>query len=223
MRLESLKLKSLMYTNLEYIPQTGAKKLIVMLHGIGSNGEDLMSLQPFISHEITDTAFYSPNAIEPFDGGMGGYQWFSKERIFDANFLDYTAENCQIALQMIDAKIKELNLKRSDTILLGFSQGSIIIPSILSMDEGDDNFAGAILFAGRYMKPQRVISNKYNLCIIHSEEDDIMSMEDAQTLYNNLKEECSNQITLHYLPNLGHSIDHRGIEIAVQFIQDNFK
>lgn len=211
-----------MYTNLEYIPSDEPKKLVVMLHGLGSNGEDLMSLQPFLTPNLDEVAFYSPNAIEPFDGGMGGYQWFSKERLFDENFLDYATENCRIALAMIDDKIEELGLTRQDTILLGFSQGTMIIPSILSMDEGDDNFCGAILFAGRYSKPKQPICNKYNFCLIHSEEDEIMSMEDAQNLYNNLKKDCAKSITLNCLPNLGHSIDQRGIEIALDFMNENF-
>ena len=38
--------------------------LMVMLHGYGSNGDDLASLVPFFEPILPDTEFYSPDGIE---------------------------------------------------------------------------------------------------------------------------------------------------------------
>ena len=58
-----------------------AKSLIIFLHGVGSNGDDLIGLAPYLSQALPHTAFVSPNAPFRYDmlppGYPGGYQWFS--------------------------------------------------------------------------------------------------------------------------------------------------
>ncbi len=45
-------------------PASGGKprSLVVLLHGYGSNGDDLISLAPLIQPMLPDTAFVAPNA-----------------------------------------------------------------------------------------------------------------------------------------------------------------
>jgi phospholipase/carboxylesterase len=60
-------------------PASGAKprSLVVLLHGYGSNGDDLISLAPLVQHLLPDAAFVAPNAparlphmAMPFNGGQ---------------------------------------------------------------------------------------------------------------------------------------------------------
>jgi len=53
------------------------KQLVALLHGYGSNGEDLIGLAPYWRAALPDTVFISPNAPEPCPGAPGGYQWWS--------------------------------------------------------------------------------------------------------------------------------------------------
>src|SRR5262245_28976090 len=59
-------------------PARGGKPdaLVVLLHGYGSNGADLISLAPYWTKALPGVAFVSPNAIEPAPQAPGGYQWF---------------------------------------------------------------------------------------------------------------------------------------------------
>ncbi|MGE0828362.1 MAG: alpha/beta hydrolase, partial [Hyphomonadaceae bacterium] len=59
-------------------PAGGAKPnaLVVLLHGYGSNGADLISLAPYWAKDLPGAAFVAPNAPEPVPGAPGGYQWF---------------------------------------------------------------------------------------------------------------------------------------------------
>ena len=41
------------------------KKIVLFLHGYGSNGSDLISLKDHISLDQTSSEFISPNAPEP--------------------------------------------------------------------------------------------------------------------------------------------------------------
>jgi phospholipase/carboxylesterase len=51
------------------------KRLVIFLHGLGADGNDLLSLAPML--ELPDTHFASPNAPYPCDMAPYGYQWFS--------------------------------------------------------------------------------------------------------------------------------------------------
>ena len=50
--------------------------LVILLHGYGSNGDDLISLAPYWRDALPHTAFVSPNAPERCPGAPGGYQWW---------------------------------------------------------------------------------------------------------------------------------------------------
>ena len=60
------------------------KKIVLFLHGYGSNGSDLISLKDYISLDKKTSVFISPNAPEPCEFNFFGYQWFPlKERSDD--------------------------------------------------------------------------------------------------------------------------------------------
>ena len=51
-------------------PASGAPatSLVILLHGYGSNGDDLISLAPYWRSALPRTAFVAPNAPEPCPG-----------------------------------------------------------------------------------------------------------------------------------------------------------
>jgi hypothetical protein len=50
--------------------------LVILLHGRGSNGEDLLDLQRFWEQLLPDTEFVAPNAPTSSDMTPNGYEWF---------------------------------------------------------------------------------------------------------------------------------------------------
>ena len=54
-----------------------AKRLVILLHGIGADGNDLIGLAPAWADMLPDTVFVSPNAPFPCDMAPYGHQWFS--------------------------------------------------------------------------------------------------------------------------------------------------
>ena len=52
-------------------------KLLVLLHGVGSDGHDLIGLVPFIQESLPHHHFISPHGVEPYDMAPFGRQWFS--------------------------------------------------------------------------------------------------------------------------------------------------
>ena len=53
------------------------KKIVLFLHGYGSNGSDLISLKDYFHLNQSETEFISPNAPEPCEFNFFGYQWFA--------------------------------------------------------------------------------------------------------------------------------------------------
>ena len=60
-------------------PSSGGKprKLVILLHGVGANGDDLIGLAPYWAQALPEAEFLAPNAPYPCDMAPFGYQWFS--------------------------------------------------------------------------------------------------------------------------------------------------
>jgi phospholipase/carboxylesterase len=50
-----------------------ARQLVVLLHGVGANGDDLIHLAPAIAAALSFAAFVAPHAPEPYDMAPLGY------------------------------------------------------------------------------------------------------------------------------------------------------
>ena len=59
-------------------PKSGAAdSLVIFLHGVGADGNDLIGLQQYWGRLVPEAEFVSPNAPFPCDMAPYGYQWFS--------------------------------------------------------------------------------------------------------------------------------------------------
>src|SRR6478609_4175417 len=60
-------------------PVAGGKPrcLVILLHGLGADGNDLIGLQQYWGPLLPDAEFVSPDAPFPCDMAPYGYQWFS--------------------------------------------------------------------------------------------------------------------------------------------------
>ena len=58
-------------------PKQGrAEQLVVLCHGVGADGHDLIDLAPWWAAALPQAAFVAPDAPEPYDGAPMGRQWF---------------------------------------------------------------------------------------------------------------------------------------------------
>ena len=60
-------------------PHDGGKprQLVVLLHGVGADGNDLIGLAPYWAPMLPDAEFVSPDGPYPCDMAPFGRQWFS--------------------------------------------------------------------------------------------------------------------------------------------------
>ncbi len=110
-------------------PARGGKAdaLVILLHGYGSNGADLISLAPYWQKALPGAAFVSPNAIEPVPQAPGGYQWFPISQL-DPQLMEQGARQAaaQSVDRFIDRELERAGLDESRLALVGFSQGTMM-------------------------------------------------------------------------------------------------
>ena len=194
-----------------------AKNLMVLLHGLGSNGDDLFSLVPFLQRALPDTHFFAPDGIEQYDMAPYGFQWFSLQDRNEEVLRKELERNAPAVHKMVEDKAKELGLGLEDVVLLGFSQGTMT--SLYLTLSGGANFKAVLGFSGALIKPSKPIAGKTPICLIHGQEDSVVPhtcMEKARRVLRDLQMEVD---TLS-IPYLDHSIDMRGIQKAVEFIRN---
>ncbi|MEK9613646.1 MAG: phospholipase, partial [Flavobacteriaceae bacterium] len=97
---------------------------IFLIHGYGSNAEDLFSFAPYLPKDHTIIALQAPLSL-----GLGGYAWYPLE-INELGEVTSKAEAAETALKTVVKNIDELinkyDLNSQDLTLLGFSQGAIL-------------------------------------------------------------------------------------------------
>lgn len=197
-----------------------ADKLVVFIHGLGSDGHDLIGLVPFMQKDLPNCHFISPHGVEAFDMAPFGRQWFSlndRDPIIVKNLL---TQNVPLLAKIIKDKQRQLNLTNKDTVIIGFSQGTMI-GLYLNLIQNEP-FACMVGFSGRLITPSECINTETPICLIHGQEDDIVNISEMQIIADYLTKYNISHKT-YEIPNLAHSIDHRAINLAIEFIKPFIK
>lgn len=98
--------------------------LLIMLHGYGSNEQDLFSFATELPKELLIISAKAPLTL-----GIGSYAWYSIN--FDGNNgkfsdLDEARDSIQQIENFIETIIEKYKVNSKKVFLLGFSQGSIL-------------------------------------------------------------------------------------------------
>lgn len=118
-----------MKTSLHYLLREPTVKkdknpLLLLLHGYGSNEEDLFSF----ANELPDE-YYVISVRAPYDLTYGSYAWYAINFDADENkFSDHkqARESSNLIANFIDELIANYPIDANDITLIGFSQGCIL-------------------------------------------------------------------------------------------------
>lgn len=206
----------------EEVPPTvgQAQNLVVMLHGIASDAQELVNFVPQMQSSLNQTHFISLNAPERYDMGIFGYQWFSARKWDEIESRqEGLSKVVPEVVKFLEDKTKELNLKFEDVFLFGFSQGSMVATyAAMSIDH---KFAGIIGIGGPITPiPLFEGNNQIPICLIHGACDRLIRIEE---MYKGKKylSDLGFDVQTHEIPLLRHLLDTKCIEIAVNFIKDH--
>lgn len=202
-------------------PQSGEKpkQIIVLLHGYGSNGKDLISLAPYWQSAVPDAIFVSPDAPFPCEVGMG-YQWFSLAEYTPEKLLEGAQSAHPVLDDYLDHLLEEHGLEDKDLALVGFSQGTMM--SLYTGLRRKAQIAGILGYSGALIGLENVGSeNRPSVRLIHGENDSVVPVEAYHNAVKLLTEK-GYSVSGHTTPHLDHSIDGQGIESGAEFLDKIF-
>jgi phospholipase/carboxylesterase len=157
-------------------PRSGKPaKLVILCHGYGSNGEDLIGLAPYFAKTLPDAVFVSPDAPEPVPGYPGGFQWFPLSRI-DPQTTAAGARGAAPHLdRFIDAELARYGLPARACALVGFSQGTMMS---LQVGLRRPEALGAILgYSGMLAGAETLakeIRSRPPVALVHGDQDEVI-------------------------------------------------
>ncbi|MCF3642753.1 dienelactone hydrolase family protein [Rhizobium sp. TRM95111] len=129
-----------------------ANTLVIMLHGVGSNGNDLAPLGHAWKASLPGAVFVSPNAPAPSSFGSG-YQWFSVAGVTEENRSARIADARPSFDEVISSIIEENGFtgKLDRVAFVGFSQGTIM--ALDAVASGRWPIGAVVGFSGRLASP----------------------------------------------------------------------
>ena len=197
--------------------------IVILLHGIGADGFDLLPLAKYWSKKLINTKFYSLHA--PFEYNLGGVgkQWFDLQDRDQTRILNEIELIKPMLINFFNKKIEENKIFYKKLILVGFSQGTMVALNIgISIKEKIKSilgYSGGIILS----KSGKInITSKPNICLIHGEKDEVVPSRMMITS-KSIFEENNFSIETHLIDNLGHSIDNKGLDIGQKFLINNLK
>ncbi len=104
-----------------------AYQLVVLCHGVGANGQDLIDLAPQWAGTLPHAAWAAPDAPEAYDGAPFGRQWWAIGDRDPARMAAGAAAASTVLDGFIDAELARLGLPADAYALMGFSQGAMIV------------------------------------------------------------------------------------------------
>jgi phospholipase/carboxylesterase len=201
-------------------PKRGtATSLVMLLHGYGANGADLISLADLWAPRLPAAAFVAPDAPErlPYQGS-DGYQWFDLS-MRDPTELWRGVSGARAGLeQLIASELQRYKLGVERLALVGFSQGTMmalhVAPRMARPAAAVVGLSGVIAGAER-LGPE--VTARPPMLLTHGSEDEVIPVE-AVHLTREALAAADIGVEWHIRPGLGHGIDEETAQLAGSFL-----
>jgi len=201
-------------------PRSGkpARQLVVLLHGVGADGADLIGLAPTLAETLPDAAFVAPDAPFPCDMAPYGRQWFSLQDRSPAR-LAAGVRAVEPALRaFLASELSRLALPASALALAGFSQGAMTaLHAGLRMAEPP---AVVLAYSGALLAPESLDAElgapdaPPPVLLVHGEADGVVPVRASRAAEAALRA-AGVPVEALYIPGLDHGIDNAGLAAGI--------
>lgn len=115
--------------NLHYLIQEPKTKkdqnpLLILLHGYGSNEEDLFSFAPELPDDSYVISVRAPYDLQPYGHAWYAIHFDADENKFSDN--EQAKQSVELIASFIDEVVKQYPIDTKNLTLIGFSQGAIL-------------------------------------------------------------------------------------------------
>ncbi len=209
-------------------PRAGTKaaprQLVVLLHGYGADGKDLIALGQQWAQLLPDAAIVAPHAPEPCAQSPVGRQWFPLT-MRDPDERWTGVNKAQPALDaFLDAELSLYGFDDSKLALVGFSQGTMMALHVgLRRRRAPAAIVG---FSGLLAGPEHLAGTRTSaapppVLLTHGSTDDVIPV-DALFMSAEALAEAGVPCQWHLSMGIGHGIDETALFHAGLFLSRGF-
>jgi phospholipase/carboxylesterase len=204
-------------------PRSGvAKQLVVLLHGVGADGDDLIGLAPALARFLPHAAFVAPNGPEPCDMAPFGYQWFSLQDRRPEALLRGVQATAPLIGAFLDDELARRRLDSPQLALVGFSQGTML--SLYVAPRRKAPMAAVLGFSGALLGADALkveVVSRPPMFLIHGDADEIVPVGALAAAVAGLQA-ADIPVRFEIRPGLPHAIDPEGIAHGGAFLAAAF-
>ena len=198
------------------------EQLVILVHGYGADGNDLIGLAPYFARALPNAAFVAPNGPQRCEMSPMGYQWFPINQFDPTSRLTGVRGAAPILDQFIDQELASHCLTEENLLLVGFSQGTM-----MSLHVGlrrARQVAGIIGYSGLLAGPELLAKEatvKPPILLVHGDMDEMLPVQHLHDAVEALGVAGLN-VDWHVSPGTGHTIAQDGLDLGVEFIERVF-
>jgi len=199
-----------------------AEKLVVILHGLGANGNDLLGIGHLWGRTMPGAAFLAYDAPDPCAGVPMGRQWFDLYERDPSRTIEQLRAVSRTLFDSLDAELARLGLEDDDLAITGFSQGAML--ALFAGLRRPKSPAALVGYSGALLVPEVLaldITVRPPVLLVHGEADTVVPAKATRDAEESLRD-CGVTVHAQVTPGLDHTIDQQGIDIAASFLQHSF-
>jgi len=198
------------------------KQVVVLLHGLGADGGDLIGLAPPWAEALPHAAFVAPDAPQPCDMAPYGRQWFSLQDRSPARVEAGIRAALPGLAAFLDAELARHDLPGEALALAGFSQGCML--ALFAGLRRPSGPAAILGYSGALVAPGRLaaeLTARPPVLLVHGESDDVVPVAASRAAEASLRE-AGVPVQALYRPGLAHGIDEAGLEAGLTMLLAGF-
>jgi len=192
-------------------PTGPAQQLVVLLHGVGSNAQDLVPVGQAFAERLPAAMVLSLNGFYPSEFGQGR-QWFSVVGVTEENRPARVAAVMPALQAAIQALQQSAGVTAAQTTLIGFSQGSIM--ALESTQQAPALAGQVVAFSGRFATPPARAPLGTRIHLIHGDADPVIVPDHSRQAAQQLQA-LGAEVSLSMAPGMGHGINPQMLSAAL--------
>lgn len=204
-------------------PRSGSSpgKIVLLLHGFGSSGSDMIALAPTWQEAMPDALFLAPHAPQRCAFGQG-YQWWALRELSPLALAAGAASAAPAIDSFIDRKLGQYGLTDADLAIVGFSQGTMMALHVGLRRRA--SVAAIVGYSGMLTgvaELKRDIVSWPPVLLIHGAQDQVVLIAALHAAEGELRK-LDIAVTTHICADTGHSVDPVGLGLGREFVTRAF-
>ncbi len=194
------------------------RQLVVVLHGWGADGNDLIGLGRTWARLLPGARFVAPHAPEPCDENPAGRQWFAFRGREPSEIAHGAARAGAIIDRFLDAELARLGLGDEQMALAGFSQGAMM--ALYVALRRARACAAVVGYSGRLIGAESLageLRSRPPVFLAHGDADPLVPFESLAAAVEALGG-LDVPVRWHAAHGVGHGIDPESLDLGGDFL-----